>query len=115
MSVRFIFPNHPYVGYNLRDVDWIAEHLAKGWYIYSMQSWLDGIVVNDYIKIYNEKGDLWHCFNDPDEQWLILTDDGVPFDFFETQLDMEVAAQELANFRTGMLTLTHALSKIQSV
>ncbi len=103
MSVRFIFPNHPYVGYSLRDVDWIAEHLAKDWYIFSSRSWLDGIVVNDFVKIYSADGDLWHCFNKPDKQWLILTEDGVPFDFFESRTDMEMAAVELASFRSDTL------------
>ncbi len=103
MSVRFIFPNHPYVGYSLRDVDWIAEHLAEDWYISSSRSWLDGIVVNDFIKIYNTNGDLWKCFTKPDKQWLILTEDGVPFDFFESRADMEMAAVELANFRSDTL------------
>lgn len=101
MSVRFIFHNHPYVGYSLRNVDWIAEHLAKDWYISFTYSWLDGDVVNDFVKIYDANGNLWHYFDKPDDQWVILTKDGVPFDFFESQTDMEVAAQELANFRTG--------------
>ena len=114
MSVRFIFPNHPYVGYSLHDVDWIAEHLAEGWHISALHTQINGKAVVELVKIYdNEK--CWHFFHNPEEQWLILTDDGVPFDFFESQLDMEVAAKELADFRTGRLTLTHVCSKIQSI
>lgn len=95
MSVRYIFPNHPYVGYSLHDVDWIAEHLAPGWYISAL--WGSGSVV-ELVKIYNDE-ECWHFFHNPEEQWLILTDDGVPFDFFESQTDMEVAAREMVNFQ----------------
>ena len=97
MSVRYIFPNHPYVGYSLHDVDWIAENLAPGWYISALWS-CDSVV--ELVKIYNEDK-CWHFFHNPEEQWLILTEDGVPFDFFESQTDMEAAARELAEFRTG--------------
>jgi len=110
MSVRYIFPNHPYVGYSLHDVDWIAKHLAPGWYISAL--WSSGSVV-ELVKIYNDE-ECWHFFHNPEEQWLILTDDGVPFDFFESQLDMEVAAQELATFKVGRLTATHVASAIQN-
>ena len=78
MSVRYIFPNHPYVGYSLHDVDWIAEHLAPGWHISAL--WSSGSVV-ELVKIYNNE-EYWHFFHNPEEQWLILTEDGVPFDFF---------------------------------
>lgn len=102
MSVRFIFPNHPYVGYSLRDVDWIAEHLAEGWHISAQHTWVDGEPVVELVKIYNSEG-VWHWFHYPESQWLILTEDGVPFDFFASQLDMEMAAKELAYFRSGTL------------
>lgn len=108
MSVRYIFPNHPYVGYSLHDVDWIAENLAEGWHISAR--WSSGSVV-ELVKIYNED-ECWHFFHNPEEQWLILTEDGVPFDFFESQTDMEVAAQELASFRTGRVTAVHAATVI---
>lgn len=106
MSVRYIFPNHPYVGYSLHDVDWIDEHLAPGWYISALWTRSGSKSVVELVKIYN-KDKCWHFFHNPEEQWLILTDDGVPFDFFESQLDMEVAAQELADFKTGRLTAVH--------
>lgn len=114
MSVRYIFPNNPYVGYSLRDPDLIAEHLASGWSISRITIWRDGVATVDTVHVKGPEGS-WHMFDRLEEQWLILTDEGLPFDFFESQTDVEVAAQELTNFRTGMLTLTHALSKIQSV
>ncbi len=98
MSVRYIFPNHPYVGYSLHDVDWIAEHLAPGWHVSALWTRSGSKAVVELVKIYNED-ECWHFFHNPEEQWLILTDDGVPFDFFESQTDMEVAAQEMVNFR----------------
>lgn len=98
MSVRYIFPNHPYVGYSLHDVDWIAENLAEGWHISALWSNVDGKAVVELVKIYNDE-ECWHFFHNPEEQWLILTEDGVPFDFFESQTDMEVAAREMVNFR----------------
>lgn len=113
MSVRYIFPNHPYVGYSLHDVDWIAEHLALGWHISALWTRSDSKAVVELVKIYN-KDKCWHFFHNPEEQWLILTDDGVPFDFFESQTDMEVAARELAEFRTGRVTAVHAATAIQN-
>ena len=41
MSVRYIFPNHPYVGYSLCDPDWIAENLADWWGISQIAIWRD--------------------------------------------------------------------------
>lgn len=102
MSVRYIFPNHPYVGYSLHDVDWIAEHLALGWHISALWTRSGSKAVVELVKIYNDE-ECWHIFHNPEEQWLILTEDGVPFDFFESQTDMEVAAREMANFRSDML------------
>lgn len=102
MSVRYIFPNHPYVGYSLHDVDWIAENLAEGWHISALWNYVDGKAVVELVKIYNED-ECWNFFHNPEEQWLILTDDGVPFDFFESQTDMEVAAREMVNFRKAFL------------
>ena len=102
MSVRYIFPNHPYVGYSLHDVDWIAEHLAPGWRISALWTRSGSKAVVEIVKIYNEDG-CWHFFHNPEEQWLILTDDGVPFDFFESRTDMEMAAMELADFRSDTL------------
>lgn len=102
MSVRYIFPNHPYVGYSLHDVDWIAENLAEGWHISALWNNVDGKAVVELVKIYNDE-ECWHFFHNPEEQWLILTEDGVPFDFFESQTDMEVAARELVNFRKVFL------------
>ena len=113
MSVRYIFPNHPYVGYSLHDVDWIAEHLALGWHISALWTRSGSKAVVELVKIYNED-ECWHFFHNPEEQWLILTDDGVPFDFFESQTDMEVAARELAEFRTGRVTAVHAATVIQN-
>mgnify|MGYP001644301185 FL=1 len=108
MSVRYIFPNHPYVGYSLHDVDWIAEHLALGWHISALWTRSGSKAVVELVKIYNDE-ECWHFFNNPEEQWLILTDDGVPFDFFESQTDMEVAAREMANFRSDVLLKIHRL------
>ena len=102
MSVRFMFPNHPYVGYSLHDVDWIAENLAEGWHISALWTNVNGVSVVELVKIYNED-ECWHFFHNPEEQWLILTEDGVPFDFFESRTDMEMAAMELANFRSDTL------------
>lgn len=113
MSVRYIFPNHPYVGYSLHDVDWIAEHLAPGWYISALWTRSGSKAVVELVKIYNNEK-CWHFFHNPEEQWLILTDDGVPFDFFESQTDMEVAAREMAEFRTGCVTAVHAATAIQN-
>lgn len=113
MSVRYIFPNHPYVGYSLRDPDWVAEHLASGWSISRITIWRDGVATVDTVHIKGPEGS-WHMFDRLEDQWLILTEDGVPFDFFESQTDMEVAAQELANFRTGRVTAVHAATAIQN-
>jgi len=101
MSVRYIFPNHPYVGYSLHDVDWIAEHLALGWHISALWTRSGSKAVVELVKIYNEDK-CWHFFDNPEEQWLILTDDGVPFDFFESQTEMEVAISRAANFRSDV-------------
>jgi len=113
MSIRYIFPYHPYVGYSLNDVDWIAEHLAAGWTIHSSKTWFNGMSTVAFVEIWSPDG-FWHLFTKPGEQWLILTEDGVPFDFFESQTDMEVAARELAKFRTGRVTAAHAATAIQN-
>lgn len=113
MSVRYIFPNHPYVGYSLRDPDWIAENLADGWGISQIAIWRDRKAISNMVLI-KHHGETWHTFDGVDDQWLILTEDGVPFDFFESQLDMELEAQELANFKAGRLTATHVASAIQN-
>lgn len=102
MSVRFMFPYHPYVGYSLHDVDWIAANLAEGWHISALWTNVNGEPVVELVKIYNED-ECWHFFHNPEEQWLILREDGVPFDFFESRTDMEMAAMELANFRSDTL------------
>ena len=54
-----MFPNHPYVGYSLHDVDWIAENLAEGWHISALWSNIDGKAVVELVKIYNDE-ECWH-------------------------------------------------------
>ena len=54
MSVRYMFPNHPYVGYSLHDVDWIAENLAPGWYISALWTRSGSEAVVELVKIYNK-------------------------------------------------------------
>lgn len=101
MSVRYMFPHQPYVGYRLCGVDCIAENLAEGWHISALCKWIDGDYIVNLVKIYDSNG-VWHWFLDPESQWLILTEDGVPFDFFESQTDMEFAAKEMAEFRRNV-------------
>ena len=101
MAVRYMFPHQPYVGYRLCDVDWIAENLAEGWHISALHSWSGEESSVEVVKVYDSIG-VWHWFLNPESQWLVLTEDGVPFDFFESWTDMELAAKEMAEFRRNM-------------
>lgn len=112
MSVRYIFPYHPYTAYSLEDIDDIGRRLPEDWSISATKTWKSRRVVVSVVEIWGPDG-LWHIFTNPHKQWLVVTDDGIPFDFFESKTDLEAAMQELANFKTGRVTLTDTCTAIQ--
>lgn len=97
MSVRYIFPYHPYSAYSLLDVDDIGRRLPEDWSISMSKTWKGHRVVISVVEIWGPDG-LWHIFTKPHEQWLVVTDDGTPFDFFESERDLKVAMAEMANY-----------------
>lgn len=97
MAIFHVFPFHPYSAYSLKDVDAIGCRLAEGWSLSASKTWKDREVVASVVEIWGPDG-LWHIFTKPSDQWLVVRDDGTPFDFFESELDLKVAIQEMSNF-----------------
>lgn len=92
-----IFPFHPYSAYSLSDVDAIGCRLPEGWSLSASKTWKDRRVITSVVEIWGPDG-LWHVFTKPGDQWLVVTDVGTPFDFFESELDLQVAIEEMSNF-----------------
>lgn len=108
MAVCRIFPFHPYSAYSLKDIDAIGCRLPDGWSLSASKTWKDREVLVSVVEIWGPDG-LWHIFSKPSEQWLVVTDDGTPFDFFESELDLQVAIQEMSNFvRNAAYNMTAA-------
>lgn len=97
MATCYIFPYHPYSALSLKDVDAIGCRLPEGWSISESKTWKDRQAIISLVEIWGPDG-LWHIFTKPSDQWLVVTDDGIPFDFFESELDLQVAVRELSNF-----------------
>lgn len=103
MATCHIFPFHPYSAYSLNDVDAIGRRLPDGWSLSSSKTWKDRQITVSVVEIWGPDG-LWHIFTKPDDQWLVVTDDGTPFDFFESELDLKVAIQEMNAFVRNVAT-----------
>lgn len=97
MSIRYIFPYHPYSAYSLQDVDDIGRRLPEDWSISATKTWKSRHVMVSVVEIWGPDG-LWHVFTNPHKQWLVITDDGTPFDFFESEADLKAAIKEMADF-----------------
>lgn len=102
-GTRYLLPKHPYIGLPVREVDMLSRNLALGWRLSTNKRSDDTESELVSVGIWR-LNDLWYRFEDPDNQWIILTDHGgEPVDVFDSREEIEEAAKDLFAFCGGEL------------
>lgn len=102
MAIQFKFPQSRNIAYQLSDIDEIYSFLNWDYTIWGTSvASAKGTTVK-CVEIWGPKG-LWYKFNKPYDQWIALTDWGIPFEAFESKEELIDYAEKNVRLESPMI------------